>query len=369
MNPEAEANLARLRATFENREAICIEKGAIRVRLSNIRGSVAEYEVSADVEEIPTPGLGVGLFASDPESPQPPRRWQISGGPLTSFNEEQWTMGYGSWTFYIGAELVRGVCEMAAQFPETLRSHHRYYQITDFIQGLPGSVHATTTKVFPDGEEYLESQRRSYRSTSLDDSQPPDELEPAGAELQELASLPRVHIGLVRHFPVTEPWPRGRVTSDDLQRWRVRYEAAEPIVGPIDVSAVKWQRCLSSDLRRAAVTARTAYAGTITETPLLREADVPALPTGNLRLPVWGWRILLRFAWFTGHKSQRAARDEFYARIKAIADLLELEPVDTLVVSHAGVMFFLRKELLRRGFTGPKFGLAKPAELYVFARP
>lgn len=177
-----------------------------------------------------------------------------------------------------------------------------------------------------------------------------------------------MRIGLVRHFPVTEPWPRGWVTSEELQRWRVRYDAAEPIIGAIDVSAVKWQRCFSSDLRRAAVTAQTAWSGPITPTPLLREVEVPALPTGNLRLPVWGWRLLLRFAWSAGHESQRAARDELRRRIQAIADLLEQEPVDTLVVSHAGVMFFLRKELLRRGFTGPRFGLAKHARLYIFER-
>jgi len=177
-----------------------------------------------------------------------------------------------------------------------------------------------------------------------------------------------MRIGLVRHFPVTEPWPSGWVTSSELQEWRKRYEAAAPIVGPIDVSAVKWQRCFSSDLKRAFVTAQTAYSGTITQTPLLREADIPKLPTGKLRLPVWGWRLLLRFTWFAGHKSQRVARDEFHARIKAIADLLEQKPVDTLVVSHAGVMFFLRKELLRRGFQGPAFKLAEHARLYVFER-
>lgn len=177
-----------------------------------------------------------------------------------------------------------------------------------------------------------------------------------------------MRIGLVRHFPVTEPWPSGWVTSDDLQRWRIRYDAAEPIIGPIDVSAVQWQRCLSSDLKRAFVTAKAAFAGAIIQTPLLREADVPALPTGNLRLPVWGWRLLLRFAWFTGHKSQRVERDELRARIKAVADLLEQEPVDTLVVSHAGVMFFLRKELLRRSFRGPKFRVAETARLHLFRR-
>jgi broad specificity phosphatase PhoE len=175
-----------------------------------------------------------------------------------------------------------------------------------------------------------------------------------------------MRIGLVRHFPVTEAWPSGWVTSDDLQQWRKRYEAAEPIVGPIDVSAVAWRRCYSSDLKRAYVTAQKAYAGTIVQTPLLREAEFLPFATGRLRLPVWGWRTLLRLAWLTGHSSQRATRDEFQNRIRKMADLLEAEPADTLVVSHAGVMFFLRKELLRRGFKGPGYKLAEHAQLYLF---
>lgn len=178
-----------------------------------------------------------------------------------------------------------------------------------------------------------------------------------------------MRIGLVRHFPVTEAWPSGWLTSDDLQRWRGRYEAAEPIVGPIDVSAVAWQRCFSSDLKRAYVTAQAAYAGTIVQSPLLREAEFLPFATGRMRLPVWGWRMLLRLAWMTGHSSQRAARDEFQSRIRTMTDLLEAEPVDTLVVSHAGVMFFLRKELLRRGFQGPRFRLAEHAKPYLFQKP
>jgi hypothetical protein len=39
-----------------------------------------------------------------------------------------------------------------------------------------------------------------------------------------------------------------------------------------------------------------------------------------------------------------------------------------LIVSHAGMMFYLRKELLRRGFYGPKFGIADNGRLYVFER-
>jgi len=177
-----------------------------------------------------------------------------------------------------------------------------------------------------------------------------------------------MRIGLVRHFPVTEAWPSGWLTSGDLQRWRARYDAAEPIVGLIDVSAVVWQRCFSSDLKRAYITAQRAHAGTIVQTPLLREVETLAFATGQLRLPLWGWRWLFRLAWLTGHKSQRAARDDLHRRVRAIVDQLEAEPVDTLLVSHAGVMHFLRKELLRRGFQGPNLRLAEHGRLYVFER-
>ncbi len=177
-----------------------------------------------------------------------------------------------------------------------------------------------------------------------------------------------MRIGLMRHFPVREPWPKGWLTSVHLQQWRERYDASEAIVSPIAPHPIRWQRCLSSDLKRAFVTAQAAFPGPIHQTPLLREPETPPFATGKLLLPFWTWRVLLRLAWFTGHKSQRAARDDFHRRVRAVTDLLEQEPVDTLVVSHAGMMFFLRAELLRRGFAGSKFRLAEPARLYVFER-
>src|ERR1035438_6113927 len=51
----------RVQASFEGREAIYIEKGVVRVRVSNIRATMPQV-IEADVEEIPTPGLGVGRF-------------------------------------------------------------------------------------------------------------------------------------------------------------------------------------------------------------------------------------------------------------------------------------------------------------------
>jgi len=177
-----------------------------------------------------------------------------------------------------------------------------------------------------------------------------------------------MRIGLVRHFPVTEAWPCGWLTSDDLQQWRARYEASEPVVGTIDIGRIAWQRCFSSDLKRAYVTAKAAYSGAIIQTPLLREAEMLPFATGQMRLPVWAWRWVFRLAWLTSHNSQRPARDDLHRRIREMADLLEAETVDTLVVSHAGIMVFLRKELLRRGFQGPGFNLAEHGRLYLFER-
>jgi hypothetical protein len=46
-------NCERLRDAFENREAVYLERGALRVRVSNIRANVVVQAISADLEEIP----------------------------------------------------------------------------------------------------------------------------------------------------------------------------------------------------------------------------------------------------------------------------------------------------------------------------
>jgi len=162
--------------------------------------------------------------------------------------------------------------------------------------------------------------------------------------------------------------PCGWMTAVQLVSWRVEYDAAVAIVGPIDAGGHAWRRCLSSDLQRAYATARAAYPGEITQTPLLREPDVMYFPTGRLSLPIWMWVWIIRLAWITSHSSLRVARDDFMRRVQPVGDLLDRSGEDTLVVSHAGMMSYLRADLIRRGFSGPKFKLAEHARLYVFER-
>lgn len=177
-----------------------------------------------------------------------------------------------------------------------------------------------------------------------------------------------MRIGLIRHFPVNHPMPAGWMTAAEIHAWRQRYDETEVTVVTVELGTTTWERCLSSDLERAYVTAKAVFAGEIERTPLLREPHLAEFRTGALRLPPSGWRWALRLAWLTGHRSQRAARDDFARRVKAVADLFESDERDTLVVSHAGMMAFLRRELMKRGFVGPKFGTADHGRLYVFER-
>ncbi len=177
-----------------------------------------------------------------------------------------------------------------------------------------------------------------------------------------------MRIGLARHFPVTEPWPRGWRTCAELQAWRHRYDSAAVDPLPVADETPRWARCYSSDLPRAATTARALFGGTVTLLPALREAEFATFRTGGLRLPMWAWRNLIRLAWMCGHGSQKKTRDDFFSRVRSVADLVESQTQDLLLVSHAGMMLFLRKELLRRGFRGPRIGIADHARVYEFQR-
>jgi broad specificity phosphatase PhoE len=153
-----------------------------------------------------------------------------------------------------------------------------------------------------------------------------------------------------------------------LQAWRERYEMAETTAGEFDLGGVTWRQCISSDLPRARITARAVFCGEVEHTALLREPQFAPFRTGNLRLPVLAWQWLLRLSWLTGHRLQRNCRDEFRRRVLAVADRLSALDEDTLVVSHAGMMAYLSAELRRRGFAGPKLGMAKHATAYIYEK-
>ena len=177
-----------------------------------------------------------------------------------------------------------------------------------------------------------------------------------------------MRIGLLRHFPVRLKFPTGLKTAAELMVWCENYDVAGTDRSDADLGGIEWKTCIASDLPRARTTASALFSGTVEFTPLLREVRFAQFETGNLRLPVFIWKLALRLAWLTGHPSQRVCRDDFQQRVRAVADRVSTLEQDTLVVSHAGMMAYLSSELRRRGFSGPKLRIAKHATAYVFEK-
>jgi hypothetical protein len=129
-----EARVEQLRARFEGREAIYVEGGALRVKVSDIRGDVARLFISAEVEEIPTAGFPTGAFYEIQRLEPSPLRWHIEGGYLTTFSNHRWHMGYGGWSLFFAPRIVDGILSLALRFPDNLDPDERYREVLDYLK-------------------------------------------------------------------------------------------------------------------------------------------------------------------------------------------------------------------------------------------
>jgi hypothetical protein len=155
MTPDAIANCERLRKCFEGREAIYIENGALRVRVTGIHANVPAQTITAELDEIPTPGLprfiglnSVGLTDS--------RRlqWTISAGHLTAISDHAWSLGDGGWSLFFDADLIREVMKFTETYSLALELdvYARYRNILGWVQ-CHKSTQELLTRVFPADEE------------------------------------------------------------------------------------------------------------------------------------------------------------------------------------------------------------------------
>lgn len=140
----AAARVEELRERFEGREAIYVEKGAVRVRVSDIRWDIAKLCIAARVKEIPTAGFPAGVFYD--VRIYEPRSWSIEGGYLTTSSEHTWDMGYGGWSLFFAPGVVDGVVQLALQFPEDLDPFQRYREVLKYLENH--NVYEPTQRVF-----------------------------------------------------------------------------------------------------------------------------------------------------------------------------------------------------------------------------
>lgn len=175
-------------------------------------------------------------------------------------------------------------------------------------------------------------------------------------------------IGLVRHFKVKRGYPNKVVSSDDLMKWLDEYEASEVEECEIDVGGIEWKKCYSSDLTRAKITAEKAFSGNIIYLEELREVPLTPFFKKNVRLPLFLHLIFIRIAWLLNHPTQKESKQNVLKRIHKVLDEVLETGEDVLIVGHGGIMIFMRKELIRRGFKGPKFKRPENAKLYIFEK-
>jgi hypothetical protein len=127
------ATVEKLRASFEGREAIYIEKGAIRVRVSNIR-SADLGTILADIEEIPTAGFPIWIRGGGPPPRSHPLRWTIGTSLIRHFSADSWSSPpYVGWTFYFSPKLIEAIVDLVTRFPENHSPHLGYGEILTYI--------------------------------------------------------------------------------------------------------------------------------------------------------------------------------------------------------------------------------------------
>jgi len=178
-------------------------------------------------------------------------------------------------------------------------------------------------------------------------------------------------IGLVRHFKVKKGLPDKRIISaEELSQWFSEYDESEVEIAEMNLQGVKWDLCYASDLTRAVKTAEKIYSGEIVKTKDLREIAYPVF--GEIwrgRLHFFLWAMLVRISWHFQHKAYKESRMDVQQRMSRFLDnLMERKETNILLVSHAAFMMEMRKELLHRGFKGPKLGTPENGKLYVFEK-
>lgn len=176
--------------------------------------------------------------------------------------------------------------------------------------------------------------------------------------------------GLIRHFPVKRGFPKKfMLSTGELAQWLEEYEASDILEGTIDLQGIPWQRCYTSDLPRAARTAGIIFHGEIVSVKELHEIGVFTFPKAKFKLPFFIWAIAAKLIFRVSKKAASETIVDLKKRINAFLDMALSRPEqDVLIVSHGVLLEHMRKELISRGFKGPRFGTPVNGKLYIFER-
>jgi len=179
-------------------------------------------------------------------------------------------------------------------------------------------------------------------------------------------------IGLIRHFKVNYH-KKLFMTSKQFKQWEENYNTSEVIKNDVELMGIKWDKCYSSTLIRAIITAQHVYKDEIVQNDLIRETIIDPIFKTNLKLPYWFWAVSGRLAWYFNHKSQEENKTITKDKAKKFVDLLldeiqKQSKENILIVTHGFFMYSLQKELKKRGFIGKLITSPKNGVLYLYEK-
>jgi len=181
-----------------------------------------------------------------------------------------------------------------------------------------------------------------------------------------------MRIGLIRHFKVNYH-KNFFMTSKQFKEWEETYNKSDVIKKDVELMGIKWDKCYSSTLIRAFVTAQHVYKDNIVKNDLIRETIIDPIFKSNFKLPYWFWAVSGRFAWYFNHKSQEENKTITKDKVRKFVDLMENEAKiegteNILIITHGFFMYSLQKELKKRGFIGKLIMSPKNGILYLYKK-
>lgn len=176
-------------------------------------------------------------------------------------------------------------------------------------------------------------------------------------------------IGLIRHYAVQKPFPKGLVRQSEVLRWFEEYDQSADLKTTTINLENDWDRCYSSQLPRAVLTAKSIYQDGFQQSESFNEPNISPIFKKDFRLPFLIWGLIFRTAIMGNHKSQSARREILEHRVaKELDTILSSTEDNILIVSHALIMGIIAKRISELGFSGPRLGRPKHATLYTFER-
>ncbi len=182
-------------------------------------------------------------------------------------------------------------------------------------------------------------------------------------------------IGLVRHFKVNTPFPEGKIHARDFSQWMRNYDILDVTPTEVDLRGVDWNKCYSSDLPRAVITAEAIYPGDIIKTPLIREISMKFTKEMeekmDRKVSLYEWSVYSMINWAKKTEMVEEHLGHCEDRVNKFLDIMLKESDEDdniLVVCHGMIMTVLESELKKRGFKGETVVAADNGELFLLER-